>query len=99
MQYFTILALAAAAFAAPLEERQAGLCSSGSPLCCATSVLNLAILDCQTPPTTPTGINNFIDICAAEGQQAKCCLIPILEQALLCTDVQPQAAAPAVSAA
>lgn len=48
MQYFAILALAAAAFAAPLEERQAGLCSSGSPLCCATDVLNLAILDCQT---------------------------------------------------
>ncbi|KAF3035770.1 hypothetical protein E8E12_000685 [Didymella heteroderae] len=99
MQYFAILALAAAAFAAPLEERQAGLCSSGSPLCCATDILNLAILDCQTPPTTPTGINNFIDICAAEGQQAKCCLLPILEQALICTDVQPQAETPATSAA
>ena len=48
MQYFAVLALAAAAFAAPLEERQAGLCSSGSPLCCATDILNLAILDCQT---------------------------------------------------
>ncbi|KAF3047375.1 hypothetical protein E8E11_009255 [Didymella keratinophila] len=98
MQYFAILALAAAAFAAPLEERQAGLCSSGSPLCCATDVLNLAVLDCQTPPTTPTGINNFIDICAAEGQQAKCCLLPILEQALICTDVNAQAE-PATSAA
>ncbi|KAJ4383642.1 hypothetical protein N0V86_001697 [Didymella sp. IMI 355093] len=99
MQYFAILALAAAAFAAPLEERQAGLCSTGTPLCCATDVLNLANLDCQNPPTTPTGINNFIDICAAEGQQAKCCLLPILEQGLLCTDVNPQAAAPAPSAA
>lgn len=48
MQYLTILALAATAFAAPLEERQAGLCSSGSPLCCATDILNLAVLDCQT---------------------------------------------------
>ncbi|KAJ4330658.1 hypothetical protein N0V87_009805 [Didymella glomerata] len=98
MQYFAILALAAAAFAAPLEERQAGLCSSGSPLCCATDVLNLAVLDCQTPPTTPTGINNFIDICSAKGQQAKCCLLPILEQALICTDVNAQTA-PATSAA
>lgn len=50
-------------------------------------------------PTTPTGINNFIDICAAEGQQAKCCLLPILEQALICTDVQPQAATSAASTA
>lgn len=120
MQYFTILALAAAAFAAPLEERQAGLCSSGSPLCCATDILNLAILDCQTrelssaqspsrgnfktrantitAPTTPTGINDFIDICSAEGQQAKCCLLPILDQALICTDVNRQAE-PATSAA
>ena len=46
MQYFTILALAAAAFAAPLEERQVGLCSSGTPQCCATDILNLAILNC-----------------------------------------------------
>jgi hypothetical protein len=124
MRYTAILAFAATAFAAPLEERQTGLCSSGSPLCCATDILNLAILDCQTrtsvpisssicphnsvhrfllttitAPTTPTGINSFIDICAAEGQQAKCCLLPILEQALICTDVQPQAAPPTVSAA
>jgi hypothetical protein len=51
MQYsFTILALAAAAFAAPMEqslfERQAPLCSSGSPQCCATDVLGLVILNC-----------------------------------------------------
>lgn len=53
----------------------------------------------MTAPTTPTGVNNFIDICAAEGQQAKCCLLPLLGQALLCTDVVPQAEAPAPSAA
>lgn len=51
MQYsFTILALAVAAFAAPMEqslvERQAPLCSSGSPQCCATDVLGLVILNC-----------------------------------------------------
>lgn len=48
MQYIAILAFAAAAFAAPLEERQAGLCSSGSPLCCATDILGVADLNCQT---------------------------------------------------
>lgn len=46
MRYTAIFAFAAAALAAPLEERQAGLCSSGTPLCCATDILNLAILDC-----------------------------------------------------
>src|SRR5690242_4339794 len=66
MQYLTILALATAAFAAPLEERQAGLCSSGSPLCCATDILNLAILDCGTRTCLPKdlfitdiGVNNL----------------------------------------
>lgn len=47
---FTITAVlafaATAAFAAPLEQRQVGLCSSGNPVCCATDVLNLANLDC-----------------------------------------------------
>jgi hypothetical protein len=47
MLYTTILAFAVAAFAAPLEDkRQVGLCASGSPVCCATDVLNLANLDC-----------------------------------------------------
>jgi len=41
---------------------------------------------------TPTTINTFISGCAAGGQQAKCCLIPILGQALICSDVNPTAA-------
>ncbi|KAH6643598.1 fungal hydrophobin-domain-containing protein [Boeremia exigua] len=98
MQYLTILALAAAAFAAPLEERQAGLCASGTPQCCATDVLGIAVLNCAAPNPSPTGINDFIDVCAAGGQQAKCCLLPILDQALICSDVVPQAEAPAVAA-
>ncbi|OAL51837.1 hypothetical protein IQ07DRAFT_506901 [Pyrenochaeta sp. DS3sAY3a] len=93
MLFTTILAFAVAAMAAPLEERQAGLCSSGTPVCCATDVLNLANLDCAPPPVTPTTINGFIDTCAAEGQQAKCCLLPILGQALICSDVNPTAPA------
>ncbi|KAF2115427.1 fungal hydrophobin-domain-containing protein [Lophiotrema nucula] len=93
MLFTTVLAFAAAAMAAPmLEERQAVLCTSGNAQCCATDVLNLADLDCANPPTTPTSIDNFIDICTAEGQQAKCCLLPILGQALICSDVNPTAA-------
>ncbi|KAJ4303255.1 hypothetical protein N0V90_002148 [Kalmusia sp. IMI 367209] len=92
MQFFTVIAFAAAAIAAPtLEQRQAPICTSGSPLCCATDVLNLADLDCATPATFPTTINGFIDTCSAAGQQAKCCLLPILGQALICSDVNPTA--------
>ncbi|CAI6335385.1 unnamed protein product [Periconia digitata] len=96
-----IVAFAAAAMAAPvLEDRQAGLCTGGGQAqCCATDVLNLADLDCATPPTTPTDVNSFIDICAEGGQQAKCCVLPILGQALFCADVNPTAEAPAPSAA
>ncbi|KAF2676306.1 hypothetical protein K458DRAFT_322163 [Lentithecium fluviatile CBS 122367] len=90
MQFTLILAFAAAAIAAPtLEQRQLFTCSSGNPVCCATDVLDLADLDCAPPPTTPTSASNFIDICSAEGQQAKCCLLPVLGQALICSDVNP----------
>ncbi|CBY01988.1 hypothetical protein IAQ61_006581 [Plenodomus lingam] len=96
----TIAAFAATAFAVPaVVERQAGLCSSGTPVCCATDVLQLANLDCAPPAITPTAINEFIDTCAEGGQQAKCCLIPILGQALICSDVNPTAEAPATAAA
>jgi hypothetical protein len=127
MLFTTVLAFAVAAAAAPLEGRQAPLCSSGSPQCCATDILGLAVLNCaarkrlmflpyfifraqavtdNVPATiTPADINSFINGCADEGQQAKCCLLPILGQALLCSDVNPTgpladpaASAPAASA-
>lgn len=44
-----------------------------------------------TASVTPAGVNEFIDTCSAEGQQAKCCLVPILGQALICSDVNPTA--------
>ncbi|KAF2001327.1 hypothetical protein P154DRAFT_168214 [Amniculicola lignicola CBS 123094] len=92
MLFSTVLFFAASAIATPiLQGRQLPLCTSGSPLCCATDVLNLADLDCNAPPTTPISINNFIDVCSAQGQQAKCCLLPILGQALICSDVNPTA--------
>ncbi|KAF2640110.1 hypothetical protein P280DRAFT_401704 [Massarina eburnea CBS 473.64] len=92
MQFTAILAFAAAAMAAPMiEERQAGLCSSGNPQCCATDVLNVADLNCGTPSVTPATTNDFIDGCASIGQQAKCCLLPVLGQALVCSDVNPTA--------
>ncbi|KAF1848657.1 uncharacterized protein K460DRAFT_260301, partial [Cucurbitaria berberidis CBS 394.84] len=96
MLFPTILAFAVAALAAPVvEERQVGLCASGTPVCCATDILNLANLDCAPPPTTPSNVNTFISTCADKGQQAKCCLVPILGQALICSNVNPTAPAPA----
>ncbi|KAI0910189.1 fungal hydrophobin [Ustulina deusta] len=52
--------------------------------CCATDVLGLADLDCSSPSTVPTSAANFAANCAAGGQRARCCVIPILGQSLLC---------------
>jgi hypothetical protein len=58
MQFLNILALAAVAVAIPapvspvpvnaIEQRQTAICSGlgGTPLCCATDVLGLVVLDC-----------------------------------------------------
>lgn len=67
--------------AAPLEERQVYTpCSGlyGSAQCCATDVLGLADLDCGDPTATPTDAANFSAICAAIGQRARCCVLPIV---------------------
>ncbi|KAH8591683.1 fungal hydrophobin-domain-containing protein [Bisporella sp. PMI_857] len=89
---FIISAFAATAFAVPakwagqsLNQRQAGLCASGTPQCCDVDVLGVADLNCETPPTVPTSITDFNDICASVGKIDMCCLIPILEQGLICT--------------
>ncbi|KAK5064897.1 beta ketoadipyl CoA thiolase, th1 [Exophiala bonariae] len=70
-----------------LMDRQVLLCSGlgSTPLCCATDVLGVADLDCAAPPETPTSADNFGEICAAIGQRARCCLLPILEQGLICS--------------
>ncbi|KPI39611.1 Cryparin [Cyphellophora attinorum] len=98
MQFFTtIVALAGAAAALPavsvaplsaLEQRQLPICSglTGSAQCCATDVLDLADLDCATPPDAVTTTEEFVASCSAIGQQARCCAIPILGQALICSD-------------
>ncbi|KAI0520700.1 fungal hydrophobin-domain-containing protein [Xylaria bambusicola] len=59
-----------------------GLFSSAQ--CCSTDVLGLADLDCASVPAIPTSASEFRSICAASGQRARCCVIPIAGQALLC---------------
>ncbi|KAF2671608.1 hydrophobin precursor [Microthyrium microscopicum] len=83
----TIVAVGLAS-CSPLVARQAAvpLCSglTGTTQCCATDVLGLADLDCANPPQVPTNSTNFVSICAAIGQRARCCAIPILGQDLIC---------------
>ncbi|KAF5022860.1 hypothetical protein F66182_5093 [Fusarium sp. NRRL 66182] len=69
------------------EKRQAYIpCSGlyGTSQCCATDVLGVANLDCGNPPSAPSDGSNFSAICAAIGQRARCCVLPILDQGVLC---------------
>ncbi|KAI5459306.1 Cerato-ulmin hydrophobin family [Mariannaea sp. PMI_226] len=71
------------------EKRQIYIPCSGlykSAQCCATDVLGVADLDCGNPSTTPTSGDDFKSICAAGGQRARCCVLPILDQGILCND-------------
>ncbi|KAK1572829.1 fungal hydrophobin [Colletotrichum navitas] len=92
MQFtITVAALfASVAFAAPVvEERQTVYipCSGlyGTAQCCATDILGLADLDCANPSEVPTTGDNFSAICSEIGQRARCCLLPILDQGILCS--------------
>ncbi|KAK5635302.1 hypothetical protein RRF57_011014 [Xylaria bambusicola] len=90
MQFSTIIAtlFVTVAVAAPaLEDRQAYVpCTGlyGTAQCCATDVLSVADLDCANPPSVPTDAGNFTAICSAIGQRARCCVLPILGQDILC---------------
>ncbi|KAI0202563.1 fungal hydrophobin [Astrocystis sublimbata] len=52
--------------------------------CCATDVLGVADLDCATPGGVPSSPKDFQGICAKGGQRARCCVLPILGQDVLC---------------
>ena len=92
MKVFATIAVFAATFAGmaaavPVEERQAYIpCSGlyGSAQCCATDVLGIADLDCGQPPEVPVDADNFSSVCSAIGQRARCCVLPILDQGILC---------------
>ncbi|TLD15204.1 hypothetical protein PspLS_10763 [Pyricularia sp. CBS 133598] len=62
--------------------KASGLYSSAQ--CCATDILGVADLDCAVPPSLPTSSSTFSAICAAKGQRARCCVLPVLGQAVLC---------------
>ncbi|KAK3357936.1 Cerato-ulmin hydrophobin family [Lasiosphaeria hispida] len=83
-----LCATLAMALPAQVAERQVPYipCSGlyGTSQCCATDVLGVADLDCGNPPSPPTNATEFSAVCSAIGQRARCCVLPILEQGVLC---------------
>ncbi|TVY16441.1 Cryparin [Lachnellula arida] len=85
--FVTLFGLAASVAAVPamLGARQTTVCSSGTAQCCSVDVLGVADLDCANPPSVPTNGTEFQTICAAEGQIDMCCILPILDQGIICS--------------
>ncbi|KAI3327049.1 cerato-ulmin [Xylariaceae sp. AK1471] len=91
MQYtlIAVLGLVATAFAGPTYNPPTpyDACPDGLysvPQCCATDVLGVADLNCQSPPSVPSSPSAFQSICAGFGDRARCCVLPVLGQAVLC---------------
>ncbi|KAM0513886.1 hypothetical protein ACHAPE_007488 [Trichoderma viride] len=90
MKFFAAAALfATAAIAGPVEVRTGtgNICSVGlysNPQCCATLVLGVVGLNCESPAQTPRDGVDFKNICAKTGDQAACCVVPVAGQDLLC---------------
>ncbi|KAK1537598.1 fungal hydrophobin [Colletotrichum paranaense] len=97
MQFATTLVsiLATAVIAIPTGNTGGGsapydACSGlyDSLQCCATDVLGVANLNCAPPlptaATVPTSASDFKNICHKAGQQARCCVLPVLNQGVLC---------------
>ncbi|KAK6540678.1 beta ketoadipyl CoA thiolase, th1 [Orbilia ellipsospora] len=64
-------------------------CPSGlysQPQCCSSDVLGIAALDCATPSSNPTSVDQFKSLCSAAGKQAACCVVPVAGQSILCTE-------------
>lgn len=53
--------------------------------CCDVDVLGLLGLDCETPNQLPTSADSFRGNCATIGKQARCCVLPVAGQDVLCT--------------
>ncbi|SPJ92119.1 uncharacterized protein FTOL_13663 [Fusarium torulosum] len=56
----------------------------GNPQCCSVDVLGVVDIECDSPTESPTDAVSFAQICATSGQRARCCVLPVLDQALVC---------------
>ncbi|KAJ3491482.1 hypothetical protein NLG97_g5588 [Lecanicillium saksenae] len=92
MQFFVVASLVAAVMAMPAElvtRTHNIVCEYGlytNVQCCGVDVLGVAGLDCHTITEVPNDANHANQICAKTGAAARCCVVPILGQALLCKD-------------
>ncbi|ATY62608.1 Hydrophobin 2 [Cordyceps militaris] len=91
MKFFVVAALFAGALAAPteLEARTypVVLCPEGlyaNPVCADVDVLGILCLNAVSPSEAPRDANHFREICAKIGKQARCAVLPVLNQAVLC---------------
>ncbi|KAL7807950.1 hydrophobin [Trichoderma aethiopicum] len=102
MQFLAVAALLfTSALAAPSSDvhgvirRANAFCPEGllytNPQCCDVDILGVADLDCVPPPSKPTSCKSFGSVCASVGRAPKCCAVPIIGQAVLCTDPIPPA--------
>ncbi|KAK7968816.1 hypothetical protein PG988_007889 [Apiospora saccharicola] len=85
-----IIALAATAFANPILQRNGGGGGGdggdcgGSPLAASMTLAVTSFSTASRISELPKSAENFQEICAGSGQQAKCCTLPVLGQALVC---------------
>ncbi|OAA76802.1 Hydrophobin 2 [Akanthomyces lecanii RCEF 1005] len=92
MKFFAVAALAAGALAAPAElaartYTNPTLCPNGlfsNLVCSATDVLGLLCLDASVPSEAPRDARHFQEICAKVGKAARCAVLPVADQAVLC---------------
>ncbi|KAH6608518.1 hypothetical protein Trco_001864 [Trichoderma cornu-damae] len=92
MKFFAVASLfVAGVLASPVLDTRTNnvsLCPKGLysvPQCCATDVLGVADLDCASPVGTLRDYACFKDACSSIGQRARCCVLPVLGQGVLCT--------------
>ncbi|CAD6447151.1 3fbedf31-637c-4793-91c3-4276fea456bc [Sclerotinia trifoliorum] len=81
---FTSLLESTLAMPATLSPPQDSICATGSPQCCDVNVLGVADLNCEAPPKAFKDVASFNKACATVGKINMCCILPILNQALLC---------------
>ncbi|KAI8630690.1 hydrophobin precursor [Xylariaceae sp. FL1651] len=85
--FITVLATAVMASPAKRNGSPYEACPDGvysNLQCCATDVLGVADLDCASPSAVPSSAESFKAICAAGGNTARCCAIPVADQSVLC---------------
>ncbi|PTB39397.1 uncharacterized protein TrAFT101_007816 [Trichoderma asperellum] len=91
MKFFAAAALFIAGVLAAPSPNAANsvtpLCNPGlysNAQCCAVDVLGVADLNCATPPGVVNNAAEFQAACAKIGQEARCCVLPVLGQDVLC---------------